>query len=388
MTIKGSKLIAIVEYNSWRDFVVSPSTIFSRENFLWRGQSNSEWEIISSYTRETEEECRKVLASGNCVPSQSNVDGGNTCWSREFKLRRTEGFLISSDYDWLLDNIPEENVRFDVGRHRHFSTGRQESLLLSLYQERLQSFWDRAKTEEDRGLYQRFGSPYDVTFGVDIDLALWSWGQHYGVETPLVDWTEYALFALFFACDNYKNAEKIAVYSLNINALEDLDRNNTPVFMPSFTKDSFISFYKHFFQGIPIWAFWSGTKETEWKDLQEAMALFDDMRKLKLIAPDNRRLINDRCTAQAGWFTFAPGGISIEEWCRRLELAFADFELAQPFPLLTKYVIRFSKDDREKCLSFLEEANINAKTLYPDFYGISHYLRERREKKRSMFFPK
>jgi len=278
-------------------------------------------------------------------------------------------------------------MRADVARHRHFSTIRQESLFLPLYQERLQSFLNGSKTEEDRWFYQRFGSPYDVTFGVDIDLALWSWGQHYGVQTPLVDWTEYALFALFFACDNYENAEKIAIYSLNINALESLDRNNSPLFT-HFTKDAFISFYKIFFQGIPIWAFWSGIKGTKWKDLQEAMALFDDMRKLKLIAPDNRRLKNDRCTAQAGWFTFAPGGISIEEWCRRLDLAFADFNLVQYFPLLTKYEIRFSKNERDKCLSFLEEANINAKTLYPDFYGISHYLRERREKKRSMFFPK
>ena len=112
------------------------------------------------------------------------------------------------------------------------------------------------------------------------------------------------------------------------------------------------------------------------------------MRKLKLIASDHRRLKNDRCAAQAGWFTFAPGGISIEEWCRRVDLSFAVFELVRPSPLLTKYVIGFSKNDREECLSFLEEANINAKSLYPDFYGISRYSRELREKKRSMLFPK
>ena len=42
--------------------------------------------------------------------------------------------------------------------------------------------------------------------------------------------------------------------------------------------------------------------------------------------------------------------------------------------MLIKHIILMSKDDKKNCMRFLENANINFKTVYPDFQGISRYL--------------
>ena len=107
----------------------------------------------------------------------------------------------------------------------------------------------------------------------------------------------------------------------------------------------------------------------------------EEMAKLKVIAPLVDKDQNPRIYSQGGLFTFAPEGISIEEWCRRIIKAKEIIPCNRiiPFqqnePLLIKYRFKiYSERDKLKCLAFLEQANINAKTVYPDFYGLSKYL--------------
>lgn len=360
------ELINTVECENWQAFVQCLMGQPYLDTLLWRGQSDAEWEITPSYTRETEKKIK------NLGPGAENNEPG---WSRAMYERISQGVDLSKDYETLLRLIPKDNLRFDIGARLLPNQSKQESLPLTMYLERYYNALNSAKNAEDKNLYQRFGTPYDVTFGIDVDLEMWTWGQHYGVETPLVDWTEHALFALFFACDAYKDARSISVFSLDMVVLENLNCCN----YPASQENSFIPFHFAFFSGIPIWAFHDNKDKT---NIEQGTPLFDDMRKMKLIRANEQRLRNDRCSAQAGWFTFTPGGISIEEWCRRCEAAFSGFQvILEGRYLITKYVFNFTKIDRRNCLDFLNKANINAMTLYPDFYGISRYLHERRQRR-------
>lgn len=368
-------LTKTVPCEDWKDFVQRLMDKPYSESLLWRGQCNSEWEIIPSYTREVEKQIKDLGEEGD------NSDPG---WSKAMEKRFSQACELSDDYDTLLYSIPEENLCFKVGRHSPCRKPGQEFLPLSMYTAQYSAVLNSARTKEDKNFYARYGTPYDVTFGVDIDLELWTWGQHYGVATPLVDWTEHALFALFFACDTYDKVGRISIYSLNTTVLDSINGKNYPAFRPvdpqGDSATNFFKFYQCFFRGIPIWAFWSNKTDP---DFENSFPLFDDMRKLKLIRADEQRLRNKRCLSQAGWFTFTPGGVSVEEWCRRWEAAFSGENVLCEGHLLTKYVFKFGEDDRRACLDFLERANITAKALYPDFYGISRYLQERRKRRAS-----
>ena len=112
--------------------------------------------------------------------------------------------------------------------------------------------------------------------------------------------------------------------------------------------------------------------------------------KLKLILECSDK--NQRQITQNGVFSYAPCLMTIEEWCERYLATFTepDFDLfanslsytrseSPEKSLIKKYNIKFSASHRKDCLAFLDSANINAKTVYPDFQGLSKYMDELEE---------
>lgn len=153
----------------------------------------------------------------------------------------------------------------------------------------------------------------------------WALGQHYGLATPLLDWTESpfvaAYFAFFKTGPDLKTGpdqlERRAIYALHYPIVKELSEQ---------------------------------VLDVEKKDTAEVVALVRPM------SDENPRLVN-----QAGLFTFIPPGMTIEEWIKNHWHKEVDAKIL--------YKITVPNNDREDCLRTLNRMNINHLSLFPDLYG-------------------
>jgi hypothetical protein len=153
---------------------------------------------------------------------------------------------------------------------------------------------------------------------------LWALGQHFGLATPLLDWTRSPFAAAYFAfeerSDPTGSTEYRAVYALD----EDAVRKRT-----------------------------------------EELEIANDLESgqspgIKLIEPMSDE--NPRLVSQGGLFTRGPIGVPIEHWIARA------FEGLSSAVLLR---IEIPDSDRLMCLRALNRMNINHLSLFPDLSGAS-----------------
>lgn len=155
---------------------------------------------------------------------------------------------------------------------------------------------------------------------IESDNEWWAIGQHNGLATPLLDWTESPFVALYFAFQKEQSppSGERAVWALGGNRIAE--------------KCALIE-KAHNGDGKPP--------------------------TLEYVRPNQDE--NSRLVAQGGLFTRTPVQVTVDKW---ISTNFAGETARAP---LVK--ISIPTTDRPECLRTLNRMNINHLSLFPDLYG-------------------
>lgn len=185
--------------------------------------------------------------------------------------------------------------------------------------------------------------------------------QHVGIPTRLLDWTESALAALFFAVNNLKKATNPAIWMLNPVALnhvslgfdeglhEEAVKSDTDCYPNTWSKGS------KSYENIRL-AFLHPAERNNCRPSHKPLAI-----QLTYCHP--------RMSAQKGCFTIH--GLREEGF---EEIFGPDSALFQK-KFFRKYVIR--RQDVPKIYEKLKTFGITHSAIYPDIYGLAKELKER-----------
>lgn len=260
---------------------------------------------------------------------------------RRFSMKKD--FLYKSNQDGLayydLDswddfiNIVDNNKAIDF--NAYLWRGQRKSVWpLASTLDRLLSQYDRQYRDDLRSKHlhnfmyavrgRRGSFPRDLTAN-----EYWALGQHYGLATPLLDWTSSPYIASFFALHQ--------IPFLNLSADEIVNGS------------------------FALYAINELVVENKMSEIN-----LDDSRRITFINPlmdDNPRLVT-----QSGVFTKVPSNTDLESWIKSIfkgeQHAFALFKFTIPYTI-------GKKDNVKDILLSLSRMNINASTLFPDLHGSS-----------------
>lgn len=210
-----------------------------------------------------------------------------------------------SYYFWRGQRDSNWRLRSSLDRSLQFTPQKQRASRAAMHLEKFK-FASRGR----RGQH----APMDLS-----ENEWWALGQHQGLVTPLLDWTESPFVALYFA---FHNQDKPSTGFRSVWALGAFHAAN----------DSIKKAHKG----------------------SDRPPILEEVRPLQ---EDNARLVN-----QNGLFTRAPFGTNVEDWVAQNHKGFSGA------PLLH---IMIPNKNRADCLRTLNNMNISHTTLFPDLYGSS-----------------
>lgn len=181
-----------------------------------------------------------------------------------------------------------------------------------------------AKSHLHRFRYATRGRRGPVPAKLDDDNDAWALGQHFGLATPLLDWSTSPFVGAFFAFSTTgeKQTATRTVFALHQPLVS--------------------------------------SRSTQIRNKADA----DDTSVIEFVRPrsdENARLVN-----QAGLFTRSPLGFTLESWVRD------HFKSNTKARVLLKITV--PDDDRDDALRMLNRMNINHLTLFPDLDGAAKFV--------------
>jgi hypothetical protein len=164
------------------------------------------------------------------------------------------------------------------------------------------------------------------------ELGRWALGQHYGLWTPLLDWTESPFVALYFAFEKPNRNQKgtRAVFALSRPLVQ------------------------------------SQCESIAKKQQADSPARPDIV---EIITPETDE--NARLVSQGGFFTRGTTGIEIEKWVETY------FKGSTTSRVLAKIIVPEKSGDRFEILRTLNRMNINHRSLFPDVEGSAKFCNMR-----------
>lgn len=218
-------------------------------------------------------------------------------------------FRGQADERWPLTTTLE---RFESGINK-FVTGTRQTMLA-----------DFKRLLRGKGILSQMN--------INSDEEIFALGQHYGLPTPLLDWSESFYIALFFAFaeDIPDGAENVAVWAIQYSAKELMETYNTESRSQCITEDDISNF-------------------------------------LPLQFVDPYTDVNSRLVSQSGVFVQKPSGVDLEKlissYCSENNNA----------PVLAKITIPVT--ERESVINNLFAMNINWSTIYPGIDGAARHAK-------------
>lgn len=271
---KCGQATATARADNWYEFVALLETNFlDWSEYIFRGQKDANWPLRSKFDREYRN-AQRLLKETDPLSGLDQQD---------------RSIVEQANPDMSLESRSDLLVRL-LSRFKNACTGR-------------------------RGL-----SPKHLT-----DTEWWALGQHFGLATPLLDWTRSPYVAAYFA--------------LKEPALSALENRAMWAYTHDGLIDIFINMPDNFNKNL-----------SELNVIKIVEGLIDE---------------NSRIISQSGLFTKTPAGEDIEELIEN------KIDLTGMSPIL--YKIEIPNSQRESFLRHLEAMNIHDSSLFPDINGAAEY---------------
>lgn len=281
---KCEKAIAVTKVSSWHEFVALLETDFlDWKEYIFRGQKDSSWPLRSKFDREYRR-AKKLLQETDPLKGLNPQDKG--------LVEQSNPKMALDARSEVLDRLLDGFKKACTGRRGH--------------------------------------SPKTLS-----DIEWWTLGQHFGLATPLLDWTQSPYVATYFALKE-----------------PDLDSKADRAVW-AYTHDGMVEIF---------------INSTEFDD--KGLDLSDAIEIVSGLIDENSRIIS-----QSGLFTKTPDGEDVEEFIAN------KINLTGMSPILYKIEIPYSQ--RETFLRHLEAMNIHAGSLFPDVVGAAEFANRGLEREAS-----
>lgn len=183
---------------------------------------------------------------------------------------------------------------------------------------------------------------------INNDNDWWALGQHHGLPTPLLDWSNSPFVAAFFAFSDIApdQTDHRAIYALHQPSVEKIVKGKVRATKKK-NEEELASKKKNGNLGLLDSAILEGP-------------VYPDIVFVRPLSDENSRLVSQR-----GLFTRSHTPLSIEDWVQ------ANHPEEDDTCTLLKFIVPNS--ERARCLQLLNRMNINPLSLFPDLSGASQY---------------